>query len=392
MSEVEFPVKTIRWSQYEQLTPILLQEENGPCPLLALVNTLLLRSDIEARTWDLEDSTRDFNVVIDDSSAPADNAPIEGSSSGGAFKKKRQDTSKLRSLLKKNVGDRVLLADILGCLGDLLLDLTNVDSEVINTLLENLPLLHTGLDVNPNLYTGRFPSDFASQIFSVFDLNFVHAWRWEPCIESPADRVFRELQTFDGIHDYLLGSASEGDAEAKHDVRSWLEDNSTQLTAYGLQKLDSEVKEDLVAVFFRNNHFSTLYKANDHGFYLLITDTVFLKSNKYVWQSLNSASGGDDIFFTGEFLPILDNSDFHVEADEEDDMKLLQRLQEQEDSEYAKRLQRNYDTKKTPKKQGKTGSEAAVGPFSQGVSQDTIESNEKTKGKKSKRRPNCVIC
>lgn len=380
MTEVEFPVKTIRWSQYEQLTPILLQEANGPCPLIALVNTMLLRSDIEARTWDLEGPNEPSGLL---ENSTVGDIPTEGSSGVANTGYKKQNTESLRALLKNKVGSRVLLADILGCLGDMLLDLNHVDSLVINTLLENLPLLHTGLDVNPNLVTGGFPDDMASQIFSVFNLNFVHAWCWEPCRESPGNRVFQEMQTYDGVHDYLLGTSSDEDEDAKQSIRMWLEENSTQLTPYGLQILDDVVKADLVAVFFRNNHFSTLYKASDHGFYLLITDTAFLKSNKYVWQSLNSASGAEDLFFTGEFLPIVDSSDYNIDVDEEDDMRLLQELQQKEDSEYAKRLQKSFDSK-AAKGQGKTVSE---------VAKDSSEKATKDKKeKKSKKKGTCVIC
>lgn len=320
MPDIEFPVKTIRWSQYEQVTPILLQEENGPCPLIALVNTLLLSGDIEARTRDLDDT------------------PKEGCSSSGTL-----STEKLRALLKNNTGGRVLLAELLACLGDLLLELTHVDLQVVNNLLENLPLLHTGLDVNPNLVTGEFPSeDLASQIFGVFLLNFVHGWCWEPQ-NGEADLVFLNLGTFASIQEYLLGNS---DDSTKMEVRSWLDDNSTQLTGYGLQKLDLNMKPDLVAIFFRNNHFSTLYKGVNHDFYLLITDTAFVRSTKYVWQSLISASGSEDLYFSGDFDPVVDGDDYHVEA-EDDDMRLLQKLQEEEDSEMARRMQANFDKKRS---------------------------------------------
>lgn len=365
MSDIAFPVKTIRWSQYEQVTPILLQEENGPCPLIALVNTLLLRSDIEARTF-------------------LDELPIEPTEGGLTVRK--IDTDKLRSLLKKRVGDRVSLSEILTCLGDLLLELKNVDSSVVNNLLENLPLLHTGLDVNPNLVTGGFPpDDLASQISNVFDLKFVHGWCWEPCLETPANRVFEELQTFDSVLDYLLGSASEVDLVAKQDVRAWLEDNRSQLTSYGLQKLDQSMNADLVAIFFRNNHFSTLYKANDHDFYLLLTDTAFLKSGKYVWQSVNSASGGEDIYFSGDFQPVLEGDDYNVDTNEEDDMLYIRRLQEKEDSEYAKRLQKSYNSKSLKNKQPSEGLLQKQSP------QATSEPIDK-KDKKKKKKTECVIC
>lgn len=362
MSDIAFPVKTIRWSQYEQATPILLQEENGPCPLIALVNTLLLKSDIEARTLGLNEE------MTEGTSGPRTSATI--------------DSSKLRMLLKRKVGDRVLLTDILATLGDLLFDVAAVDSSVVNNILESLPLLHTGLDVNPDLTSGGFPNDdLASQIFHVFGLNYFHGWCWQPNPEVPADQVFTEFRTFDSIQDSLLGTVPGVDDQVKQDVRLWLEENSTQLTAYGLEKLDQGMSPDLVVIFFRNNHFSTLYKANNHDFYLLITDTAFLKSNKYVWQSLISASGSEDLFFTGDFLPIVDSDDYNVDANEDDDMALVRQLQEKEDSEYAERLQRKLNSKKSSKIQGKTVSES-VEPK---VQADPV------KDKKKKKKGNCVI-
>lgn len=358
MSDIAFPVKTIRWSQYEQVTPILLQEENGPCPLIALVNTLLLKSDIDARTSGLDEESR------------------EGLSTPHASTS--HDTTKLRDLLKRKVGEKVALSDVLATLGDLLLDVTAADSAVINNILESLPLLHTGLDVNPDLTSGGFPeNDLASQIFTVFGLEYHHAWCWQPTLDSAADLVFSEYKTFDSIQDSLLGSAPGVGDHLKQEVRMWLEENSTQLTPYGLEKLDLAVKPDLVVIFFRNNHFSTIYKANNHDFYLLITDTAFTKLNKYVWQSLISASGSEDLYFTGDFLPIVDSDDYNVDNNEDEDIALVRRLQEQEDSEYAERLQKKFNTRK-PKSQGTTVSEA-------------VEAKTDTKDKKKKKKGGCVI-
>lgn len=39
-----------------------------------------------------------------------------------------------------------------------------------------------------------------------------------------------------------------------------LEDSASQLTYHGLCELNSKMKEGELAVFFRNNHFSTIYK------------------------------------------------------------------------------------------------------------------------------------
>ena len=365
MSDIEFPVKAITWSVYEQKTPILLQEENGPCPLIALVNTLLLASDIEARTtaWGKENAvlpeSRELGLA---SSSPQPNG-----------------SARIKELLNKHVGDRVSLAELLACLGD---------ANVVSDLLESLPLLHTGLTVNPNLVSGGFPpQDLAAKIFDAFGLMFVHAWIWEPGHNKDADSVFPLLQTFDAVQDFLLTKDEETEPNAEVSaVSAWLDENSTQLTLHGLSVLDKQLPADSVAIFFRNNHFSTLYKADNHDLYLLLTDTAFTKRPDFVWQSVISASGKDDLFFSGDFTPINDELEPWA-LYPNDDMAVARQLQEEEDAATAQRLQASYNTKKS-KQKGTTVSEGAKGAKEQPLKK---ASKKETKEGKSKKKGNCVI-
>lgn len=374
MSDIEFPVKAITWSVYEQKTPILLQEENGPCPLIALVNTLLLASDIEARTtaWGKE------NAVLPESKelGLASSSPQPNGS------------ARIKELLNKHVGDRVSLAELLACLGDALLERTQVDANVVSDLLESLPLLHTGLTVNPNLVSGGFPpQDLAAKIFDAFGLTFVHAWIWEPGHNKDADSVFPLLQTFDAVQDFLLTKDEETEPNAEVSaVSAWLDENSTQLTLHGLSVLDKQLPADSVAIFFRNNHFSTLYKADNHDLYLLLTDTAFTKRPDFVWQSVISASGKDDLFFSGDFTPINDELEPWA-LYPNDDMAVARQLQEEEDAATAQRLQASYNTKKS-KQKGTTVSEGAKGAIEQPQKK---ASKKETKEGKSKKKGNCVI-
>jgi hypothetical protein len=44
-------VYTVKWIAFlNQNTPIIMQNENGPCPLIAIANILLLRKQIEFQT------------------------------------------------------------------------------------------------------------------------------------------------------------------------------------------------------------------------------------------------------------------------------------------------------------------------------------------------------
>lgn len=63
------------------------------------------------------------------------------------------------------------------------------------------------------------------------------------------------------------------DAEFAKIVQEFLETASSQLTVYGLHQLHAGLNNRELAVFFRNNHFNTLYKHNG-ALYILVTDQV----------------------------------------------------------------------------------------------------------------------
>lgn len=368
MAEIAFPVKEITWSAYEQKTPILLQDQNGPCPLIALVNTLLLAADIEFRTTGLLDNPQ---IALSESS------------------------SGVRELLQRHVGGEVLLLDLLTCLGDTLLEIPLVEPEVVKRLLDSLPLLHTGLTVNPNVTTGRFPpQDLAATIFGAFGLNFVHGWVHQPGeLDEALEEVILRLQTFDALQDFML---TTGESESRG-IAQWLDQNSSQLTHHGLTVMDTRMEPDTVAIFFRNNHFSTVYKGDNNDFYLLLTDTVFTKRPNFVWQSLISASGTDDLFFTGDFVPVDDGANLDPE-----DLTMLRQLQEEEDAAMAKKLQLSYESGRREDRET-SATDRAAGRMTVSDREERVtavsENNETKAGgpqeekkkKKKKKKSNCVI-
>lgn len=334
--QVQFQVKKIQWSDYEHETPILLQDANGPCPLIALVNTLLLQNEIDIRNHQLG--------LVPDANT------------------KRIDTiGTLKLLLQTHSGKYIGLTKVLGQLGDILLELNNNSGEEdeelsLHKLLNSLPLLHTGLTVNPNIINGEFPeNDLSSILFRKFGLNFKHGWIFDDTdsleysdFDGLAD-ILNNLQTFDKIQDFLLIEA-DGDTKLQNDkqlITKWLELNQTQLTKNGLTKLDYTLQTDDFIIFFRNNHFSTLFKRNDNDFYLLITDDAFRSSSnqKIVWQSLISVSGKDDLFFTGDFIPVFGDETFDIGGASDENVLLAKQLQEEDDQALAKELQQRYNKK-----------------------------------------------
>ena len=59
------------------------------------------------------------------------------------------------------------------------------------------------------------------------------------------------------------------------------------------------MKDGQLAVFFRNNHFSTMVKEGG-SLYLLVTDLGFLDQKDVVWETLDSVQG-DTVFVDKQF-------------------------------------------------------------------------------------------
>uniref|UniRef100_UPI00358F311D ubiquitin carboxyl-terminal hydrolase MINDY-2-like isoform X4 n=1 Tax=Myxine glutinosa TaxID=7769 RepID=UPI00358F311D len=82
-------------------------------------------------------------------------------------------------------------------------------------------------------------------------------------------------------------------------AEQFLDNTATQLTYHGLCEVNKNIKEGELCVFFRNNHFSTIYKHKGQ-LYLLVTDQGFLREDKVVWESLQNVDG-DGNFFDANF-------------------------------------------------------------------------------------------
>merc|ERR1712232_1457205 len=130
---------------------ILMQSANGPCPLLAACNVLLLRNQLKlpaSSTIGFEDLIQELSNVLLDANASATSTP-----------KSSQDEAKVANLLHG-----------------------------LDNCIEVLPNLNVGLDVNCR-FTG--PKDFEPTrelcVFDLLDMSVVHGW-----VVSPEDaRTYR---------------------------------------------------------------------------------------------------------------------------------------------------------------------------------------------------------
>lgn len=134
----------------------------------------------------------------------------------------------------------------------------------------------------------------------------------EECILDPRTAVFEDREP---VYEGEMVLAEQADkstldasnAKSKDEItphqgeliRSFLKNNASQLTFYGLFCLQDGLKERELCVFFRNNHFSTMFKY-DGELYLLATDQGYINQPDLVWEKLNEVNG-DTLFMTGNF-------------------------------------------------------------------------------------------
>jgi len=251
-----YQVKWVVWRKVK--CPVITQNENGPCPLISIVNVLLLRGKL---------------------SLPE--------------------------------GCQVISAgQLLEWLADLLLDLREEDQAArpdfqhnINDAIAVLPKLQTGLDVNVRFTgVGDFEYTEDSLIFDLLDISLYHGWLVDPQTTEVAAAVAN--LSYNQLVETIISNRSSADSDAMSRAlvaEQWLEDSRSQLTYHGLAELSTTLKEGELAVFFRNNHFSTVHRSGGQLF-LLVTDQGFLEKSSLVWETLANIEG-DTEFVDAQFQP-----------------------------------------------------------------------------------------
>ncbi|KAJ3084197.1 Ubiquitin carboxyl-terminal hydrolase MINDY-2 [Rhizoclosmatium hyalinum] len=297
---------------------MLTQQENGPCPLLAIANILLLRGDISIKA--------------------------------------EQSIISLESLI--------------GLIGDFLL---RRGVELSPSILHLLSVAQFGLDVNVKFDSVRGFEDAAPvHLFSACNIDLVHGWIPDLDSDLVSDLVsvsipaagssggsaalldskdskdspqrgiggFAELVSYNHLMEALVDaevaaielsgmkdsavadmdtspvaegkkpvtaeSTSELEKHAALEKRmnlgavaqQFLSSTSTQLTRTGLSQLSSSLQPNSLSVLFRNNHFSTLINHAQLGLFTLVTDEGFL-TKKCIWESLSL--DGDSMFVDAKF-------------------------------------------------------------------------------------------
>ncbi|XP_059411897.1 ubiquitin carboxyl-terminal hydrolase MINDY-1-like isoform X2 [Carassius carassius] len=249
-------VKWITWK--EKKTAIITQSENGPCPLIAIMNILLLR-------WKVKFPAQMEVVTTEELMAHLGECVLSI--------KPREKAEGMELNFQQNMNDAMAV----------------------------LPKLSTGLDVNVR-FTGVSDFEYTPEciVFDLLDIPLYHGWLVDP--QSP--------EVVSAVGKLSYNQLVEKIIEFKHSTDSsqvsegligeqFLESTATQLSYHGLCELNTTAKEGELSVFFRNNHFSTMIKHKGH-LYLLVTDQGFLQEESVVWESLHNVEG-DGNFCDSDF-------------------------------------------------------------------------------------------
>eukprot|EP01124_Arcella_intermedia_P025754 TRINITY_DN467_c0_g1_i2.p1 TRINITY_DN467_c0_g1~~TRINITY_DN467_c0_g1_i2.p1 ORF type:complete len:279 (+),score=81.36 TRINITY_DN467_c0_g1_i2:514-1350(+) len=180
-------------------------------------------------------------------------------------------------------------------------------------------------------------------IFDMLQIRLFHGWQVNPdhthysiiskySYNSATEMILqaKQLARSENKTEETLKSIYEGEV-----LEDWImNETPSQLTYQGIVALHNDMEEGELAVFFRNNHFSTILKRKKE-IYLLVTDQGFLNERRIVWEALNQIDGDSQwldedfqLFSPGE-------PDTFEQIDTEDSTKLAKELQEKEDRNLA---------------------------------------------------------
>jgi DNA segregation ATPase FtsK/SpoIIIE-like protein len=316
-----YQIKDIRFGG--SMRRILLQSENGPCPLLAFCNVLLLQNQMQI--------SQDVRHI--------------------AFSELVQIVSNmLFDINAKHCTDDDRGANI---------------RQSLEECIEILPKLNVGLDINCR-FSGPRDFEFTKElaVFDLLDISLFHGWviseqdRHAYPVVSPLtyNHLVERLITYEDIQARVLDGTLSLDEDAPaesapkpaadsenaqtgkdgadtspaadplahlrcpspstgvarlpsaQEVRKILEEGTilkqfhdrtqTQLSYEGLLALHEVITERQLAVYFRNNHFSTVMKHQGELF-LLCTDIGFANS-EVVWEKFDEVDG-DTFYCNAEF-------------------------------------------------------------------------------------------
>jgi hypothetical protein len=279
-----FKLKRIKYNC--KFIRILCQNENGPCPLLAIANVLILKNTIALKT--LSDKIKASYLV-----------------------------QELINYLKIEEEKWLQLNPILDEDSELEVERKRAlmwrHREQLDCVSSLLPSLLYGLDVNvkfSNVDAFEYTQELS--VFDAFNIRLFHGWcvNVDPFTQTDADaelcRIIRG-RSYNELMNQLVAPFPNPSTEVSgicpHSseciaISQFLECTASQLTEHGLKQLSSleQGKQTLrigdPAVLFRNNHFSVVFKCAG------VTDSVARVLLLVTDEGFNTGSGNFNPYLT----------------------------------------------------------------------------------------------
>eukprot|EP00483_Globobulimina_turgida_P007369 UN07383 len=149
-------------------------------------------------------------------------------------------------------------------------------------------------------------------MFDNYNIRLLHGW----CIDPQDKQLYAIMhdKSYNEIVDLLtsetdskLDDVQVAEIEQEKDmIRQFLTDYQQQLTAHGLTRMHEVMNENEIAIFFRNNHFSAIYKRQGCIWELVTDEGIVDADGRITWQSLSQLSG-DEQFVSNKFNVISQN-------------------------------------------------------------------------------------
>ncbi|KAI1607901.1 hypothetical protein EDD37DRAFT_614548 [Exophiala viscosa] len=355
-----YQIKHFNWFDHSsrklRRSSMLTQNKNGPCPLLALVNALILGAQNESQ------------AVLDE-----------------ALRSREQVTL---GLIIETLMDELLSRGYEAVGGDL------PDVDELNSFLMRL---RTGMNANPRFVPysatppnlmddddsmldgsqrqkapqrlGTFEATTDMKLYGAFSVSLIHGWLPDPSTDT-SKAFARSAPTYEDAQALQFGEeeleykmSRQGLTPAEQNmwddimaIKDFFKTYPTQLTPTGLEVVQETIAPGTFAIMFRNDHFSTVYKHPESGqLFTLITDAGYADRDEIIWESLLDISGKHNEFFSGDFMPVshhdgADDSSTHPASRRTSQLLTVnnpdvatplspQEQQEQHDADFAMALQ-----------------------------------------------------
>ena len=299
-----YQIKHFNWFDHKinqlRQSSMLTQNKNGPCPLLALVNAMILSEK------------DDMHSALGSALATREQVSL------GLLIESLMD-----ELITNTRGSTIELPDVDDLNGFLLRLHTGMNANPrLAVSRDQAPNLMDAENFAPSISHDRKPGTFEEtpdmKLYGAFSIPLVHGWL--PPRTDPAKAAFtRSAQTYEDaqtiqfgeeeLEDKLSRSGLNPEEQRLYEdimaVKQFLSSYPTQLTTYGLSVITESLFPGGFAIMFRNDHFSTIYKHPDSGqLFTLITDAGYQDKDEVIWESLNDITGKNSEFFSGDFRPV----------------------------------------------------------------------------------------